>query len=63
MNLEEKIIKEATQVEAGKKIYECKNCDYCNIDNGVPDWYCDITAELHEELDYLPCKQQKNEEE
>ena len=47
----------------GRPTYEnCKNCDYCNTENGVPDWYCDITAELYEELDYLPCKQ-KNEEE
>ena len=41
---------------------KCKNCDYCNAEGGPSDWYCDITPELHEELDYLPCKQKAEEE-
>lgn len=35
----------------------CKNCDYCNTENGQSDWYCGIDDEKYRELDYLPCKQ------
>ena len=35
----------------------CKNCDYCNTENGQSDWHCGISNEQYSEVDDLPCKQ------
>ena len=36
----------------------CKNCQYCNTENGQPDWYCGITNEQYADEDSIPCKEQ-----
>ena len=33
----------------------CKDCQYCNAENGQSDWFCDITNEQWETED-VPCK-------
>ena len=35
----------------------CKDCPYCNTENGQSDWHCEATDEQHMEEDYLPCNQ------
>lgn len=38
----------------------CKNCQYCNTENGQSDWYCEITDEQYENEDSIPCKGQED---
>lgn len=33
----------------------CKDCQYCNTDNGQSDWHCGITDEQWETED-VPCR-------
>lgn len=35
----------------------CKDCPYCDTENGQSDWACTATAEHFEQEDYLPCNQ------
>lgn len=35
----------------------CKNCPYCNTENGQSDWTCEATNDQFKEEDYLPCNQ------
>lgn len=46
-----------------KVTYEnCKDCPYCNAENGPGDFFCGITNSQYETEDSIPCKQKQEGE-